>query len=717
MTREKAPGDVYNNPELGSFIGVQRDTAGAMICQEFAAKSPLPCIVILIHGVNDIGEAYEHQEQGIVAGLNKRLARDDMHVHQWGEMVGLTDLSGAPRRVTCSGRSPIIPFYWGYRPVEHADYNEDQRRYRDEVKKLGVETVLPYDAFQEDSPARLRKLNPEGRGYCNDNYGNVLNQAAAKNGGPFANATTCIPVMLGPGANGGATWMAGVYSRKLNGGDFTHPVYGNPHRIYQFFAAQRLADLILEIRNNEKTKYDTINIVAHSQGTIITMLANMLVKTQDKSITPADCTILCHSPYSLDSRFMENQLPGRQQTSKARRETLRNFCRLMATNPKFDPSGHYRPDFVQAMFNDGTLGRKHHWDSDPRYSRNNYGRVYNYFCPDDGTVSLINVQGIGWRGIPDSLAGDIPNLFQRAFCQRYTVGGNPTTQPFARPAYQAGDFKYDGWPTNAAYPLSSGVTVNAEALPEVFPFTLMGLSHEGTMKYKTGITGEDRYIDYSARAYEGVWQVKETRPLLTQHGYSMQPGHLLSDSELNAVNLFYQASFTQGRVGGTRQRPEYVLLRKKTDEEINDMEKHGDPVKFSQHSSIVMSPDVPEKAMAYDLAIGNCMAFEDREFWQRLIRQADWRHWNNPDPDTKGYYKTGKLRTERTKDYMNKPDKVLPDGEFGIVNEYSPTVRVEPARHPEIHNREILLPQWDMPEAANYREIPAIDGENGGRGW
>ncbi|QGR07484.1 hypothetical protein CTZ24_14070, partial [Pantoea phytobeneficialis] len=422
MSKEKQSDDVFNNPVLGTFIGVPRDTAGAMLTQEFAVRSPLPCIVILVHGVNDIGDAYETQEQGIVAGLNTRLARTDMHPHQWAEISGLTDLNGAARRVIHSGRSPVIPFYWGYRPVDRETYDNDQQRYRDEVKKLGLESVLPYDAFQENDPKRLKKLNPEMRGFCNDNYGNVLDLAVAKGGGTFANATTCIPDMLGPGANGGAIWMAGVYSRKLNGGDYTHPIYGNPHRIYQFFAAQRLADLILEIRKNPKTELDTINIVAHSQGTIITMLANMLVRQQDPQYAVADCTILCHSPYSLAPRFLENQLPGRQQTAKARQETLCNFCRLMATNPKYDPAGRYHPDFVQAMMNDGTLARKHQWHSDPRYGRNNYGRVYNYFCPDDGIVSLQSVQGFGWRGIPDQLAAGMENLYQRAFCQRYTTG-------------------------------------------------------------------------------------------------------------------------------------------------------------------------------------------------------------------------------------------------------------------------------------------------------
>jgi hypothetical protein len=36
---------------------------------------PLPCLTILLHGVNDVGEAYDAQETGRCAGLNARLNR------------------------------------------------------------------------------------------------------------------------------------------------------------------------------------------------------------------------------------------------------------------------------------------------------------------------------------------------------------------------------------------------------------------------------------------------------------------------------------------------------------------------------------------------------------------------------------------------------------------------------------------------------------------
>lgn len=53
-------------------------------------------------------------------------------------------------------------------------------------------------------------------------------------GGTFANATTTIPDMLGPGAGGFGVAAAGFASLHFNDGDFTHPIYENPHRIYQF---------------------------------------------------------------------------------------------------------------------------------------------------------------------------------------------------------------------------------------------------------------------------------------------------------------------------------------------------------------------------------------------------------------------------------------------------------------------------------------------------
>ncbi|EOI3553282.1 hypothetical protein ACMSYZ_003673, partial [Cronobacter turicensis] len=392
-------------------IPVHKNLGEAAQTCKVGVPRPMPCIVILIHGVNDVGEAYQNQEKGILAGLSKRLNRQDFYAHEWGEY-----------RITRPGRSPVIPFYWGYKPVNHADYVADQKRYRDELNKLKDQAHLPYDAYQEDNEKNKAALGNDGKGalkFQNDNFRNTLDVNFAKGGGTFANATTSIPDMLGPGAGGAVVAAAGFGTLYMNGGNYTHPIFPNPHRIYQFFAAQRLADLIIQIRQPLETRDDVINIVAHSQGTIITMLASMLVK--QAGYNPPDCTILNHSPYSLESRLSEDLQSGHHQTDEARQKTFRKFCALMATRYK---GGELSEDALQALEASCTLRKPsdNPLRQDAKYRRDNSGKVYNYFCPQDGTVSLQNIQGFGWRGIPDSIAGSIPNLRQRVFCQHRWVG-------------------------------------------------------------------------------------------------------------------------------------------------------------------------------------------------------------------------------------------------------------------------------------------------------
>ena len=166
-------------------IPVHKNLGEAAQTRSVGVPRPMPGIVILVHGVNDVGEAYQNQEKGILAGLSKRLNRQDFYPHQWKDY-----------KITAPGRSPIIPFYWGYKPVTHDDYRADQKRYREEVGKLSDNAHLPYDAYQEDNETNKAVLGNDGKGpfkYHNDNFKNALDTHFAKNGGTFANATTTIP--------------------------------------------------------------------------------------------------------------------------------------------------------------------------------------------------------------------------------------------------------------------------------------------------------------------------------------------------------------------------------------------------------------------------------------------------------------------------------------------------------------------------------------------
>ncbi|WP_052250290.1 hypothetical protein [Enterobacter sp. Bisph1] len=734
---------VHNKRMLASqCIGVPVTAGKKMYTTNCPVHRPMPGIVILVHGVNDVGEAYSNQERGIIEGLKKRLGRDDLWPHTWDEKLykirynaedntsnGITDKRQKQMVRKDHARSPVIPFYWGYRPVDHELWDADQREYREKMRSnyRSPATPLPYDAYREINKKVIAQFGNEAI----DNFHNWLDPNGVKGGGTFANATTSIPDMLGPGANGLMLYLTGIASRSatLNKGDLTHPVYSNPHRIYQFYAAQRLANLIIKIRDNRPTQNDTINIVAHSQGTIVTMLANMIVKQEGRD--PADCTILNHSPYSLECRLLEEGQPGHQQTDEARQQTFKNFCHLMAQNKRYDasPVAVVSSEEQQIMLNEMTLPRRElnsAWYDSPLNQRNNCGLVYNYFCPNDATVSLWPIQGFGWRGIPENIASTIPNLRQRVFYQNSEVGNAPDGKPFRLPRKEIEDYWYSPV-VNAPWNYYD-VVVNGAELPEKFVFTLMGqpdLTKPETQArpYQGKVSGNDVHIQKSTRAANASERDKmvfERHPLPRIPKYISLPfGHELTDEEITELRNFYRVDFRKGRVSGTKEKPMMEVWRKKSDIELEKEFSAENFLTYSQHSSIVMSDKAPELAMAYDLAVGTCRSFDYQHgnFWNELLELADWRSWQT-DSDTYTYYRTGQLPFADTKIYMNRPDEVLPTGEFGVVNEYgmpknavqpSPRNRweIETGAVPPHSMTAIPVLQWDMPPVASFETVPA----------
>ncbi|EOI3471019.1 DUF3274 domain-containing protein [Cronobacter turicensis] len=683
-------------------IPVHKNLGEAAQTCKVGVPRPMPCIVILIHGVNDVGEAYQNQEKGILAGLSKRLNRQDFYAHEWGEY-----------RITRPGRSPVIPFYWGYKPVTHADYVADQKRYRDELNKLKDQAHLPYDAYQEDNEKNKAALGNDGKGalkFQNDNFRNTLDVNFAKGGGTFANATTSIPDMLGPGAGGAVVAAAGFGTLYMNGGNYTHPIFPNPHRIYQFFAAQRLADLIIQIRSEDVTKNDVINVVAHSQGTIITMLASMLVK--QAGYNPPDCTILNHSPYSLESRLSEDLQSGHHQTDEARQKTFRKFCALMATRYK---GGELSDDALQALEASCTLRKPsdNPLRQDAKYRRDNSGKVYNYFCPQDGTVSLQNIQGFGWRGIPDSIAGSIPNLRQRVFCQHRWVG-RPETAPFTMAPERKGDFSTTPV-MNAGYSYSD-VVINGEELPEPFMFRLQGEDNHPDNDPETSDIPYTAYIDpdspdacisYSAKASAISRTASATYALNNYQRIRWQPGHVLTPDELKVESFDRGHEVIRGVVTGSRDFSQLTLTWLKSRDELEKEWQKSDPVGYSQHSSIVMSEFAPSHAMAFDLAIGQCKAFDYQagKFWEALLHRADWRDPQNKNSAATTYYRTGQLPLDDTKRHMNKPYEVLPEGDFGVENKFMNATTIRPSRDLAVGNQEVKNLQWAMPEAKSDADL------------
>ena len=434
--------------------------SGAMLTSNIEASRPLPCVVILIHGVNDVGEAFENQDKMICEGLNRRLGRKDLKPNkwrwaqtsaddfspriqmlpEWQENVGQIKPPLKPKTVKHKSYSPIIPFTWGYRPVDEETYKQEQIAYYKRLQDSNVkDPELPYDSYWVERNCHFKTENIEVNKLNCDKFGNWIDYLYRRNGGPFANATTCIPDMYGPG-------MAGFLG---SAGELATPKgarsYLNPHRIYYAFAAHRLAKLIKQIRKDTEGQNIPINIVAHSQGTIITMLANLILANDKSEPLPADCVILAHSPYAFEPTLAEivskdlcmgvQSQYGREQTfinfvdqiykfQGDRRDKFFEFNDLIETgviNTAIDDNEVY----TQA---DGTKKQYDRLGNDKElFYRDNFGKVYQYFSPNDHVVSLWNVQGMGWQGIPDNIFKQCKhqNLKQRIFSHGHIVGNDP----------------------------------------------------------------------------------------------------------------------------------------------------------------------------------------------------------------------------------------------------------------------------------------------------
>ncbi|CDG82447.1 T6SS effector phospholipase Tle3 domain-containing protein [Janthinobacterium agaricidamnosum] len=349
-------------------------------------RPDLPGNVIMIHGVNDVGTSYEALEQGLCQGLDARLLsippgklglftpatyrmpgskpdRDDKQT-----LEADPDAVFFKRRIDTRTHSPAIPFYWGFRET---------------ARQAGTKN-----------------------GQRTDRFGNRMDKDLSKGGGPFGNATSTLPDM----------WNRGLFSPREVGGDPVRPVLSAPGRMYMVLAAQRLAALIAMIRDFDKD--EVVTIVAHSQGCLISLLAQAFLL--DEGLRPADTLILTHPPYSLvedtSMFFGAVEAPrmfgggtdaamaghygtiGDRQTADARLQTLARIVQGVVAKKHATPPLAVLTDHGKYH---GMVGPKWVAGAD----RDNRGKVYLYFCPEDMTVALDNMQGIGWQGVPDFMKG------------------------------------------------------------------------------------------------------------------------------------------------------------------------------------------------------------------------------------------------------------------------------------------------------------------------
>ncbi len=607
-------------------------------------KRPMPGVIILVHGVNDIGEAYATQAKGLCEGLNIRLGRDDLTPGDWDvpKACGGNRAASFQRRADAQGHNSIIPFYWGFRAVDKETYLADQDRYRDELRRRGEGDVeAPYDAYYIDG-SNNPKLAYEN---C-DNFGNWLDDNFAKNGGVFANATTNLIDMWGPGADIWPLFRVGSGAKLVVDDDLSHRMHHNPHRIYYVYAAQRLANLILRIRQNSLTKNDSITVVAHSQGTSVTILANFLVAEAHEKT--ADCVILNNSPYSFDAPLLEGvQSFGEQQSERARIDTFSNFCQLISKNS----AGPTIPELLKNQIASSQV------EKSETYLRANYGKVFNYFSPHDMTVSLWNVQGIGWKGVPDDQSPTFGNtLSQRMFLHNYPLAIQQNWIEFPEVELAIGKRA-----TNAKIPTGARRYLNAPPLPD--------------LGYRFKKRDDCALMSSSNWAVQSFENQQKTRSRLVQEEIVDNPfpellteWRALTSEELSKVEAALREEGKDWAIWQATPTPDGKKLIIFRHQSPSDRYQQASQVEvdISNHSAIVLSQQASKCVTAFDVAIGSCKSFDVRKldggkFWQELLRMADWRE--SSLEDDRQYYRTGRLPKD-VKRQMNRPANIP-----GIVNE------------------------------------------------
>jgi len=643
----------------------------------------LPCNVIAVHGVNDVGTAYCEVEEGLCAGLEKRLQRrfkpatyrmpskDDKN-----KVLADPDAVFFKRKVDLNTDSPIIPFYWGFREVQ------------DESGTLNGQKV--------------------------DRNGNRLDKDLSKGGGPFGNATSSLPDM----------WNRGTYSPVDAGGDPIRPLRTGPGRLYMVLAARRLACLIAMIRKYEPK--DTVNIVAHSQGCLLSLLAQAFLMEMGERT--ADTLILTHPPYSLEeemSRTMKtlsyfrgdrdpamNEFYGLidgRQTVSARLQTLVNIVTGVAHSRTNTP--------VFASINERDSGGMVHGLWKPEADRDNRGKVYLYFCPEDMTVALDNMRGIGWQGVPDFVAyrrhvvngtkrrrsirssvlgtgwndlasrnalGELGESFrQRVFTAKKRTNSASTTPVQVLVGQAPHDFVLrlpteddhahvaaDGRTLRTSLPIAdpqqrmsikpedrrAGIrAINAEALKSPFDPEIRGNqvdrqnipAHSMLSRVSLEDRGPSEAVDPidAAIAVTGTGGIRTWWEDIPASYFDTVVWHrpgVLADDERKQVQDIYN----KHKLPGVDQPDDqYTILsaKRRTDNSITAQVQ--EPVNTARrrwqneyspksfHSVIFGSRKNHQHVTAYDLSIGSGKAVSDRAFYAYLCAVADWRIKNVRDKE------------------------------------------------------------------------------------
>ncbi|QEO97550.1 T6SS effector phospholipase Tle3 domain-containing protein [Xanthomonas oryzae] len=613
-----------------------------------------PGIVIFIHGVNDPGAAYPSVEKGLCQGLNERLSRIDLRAGQYGV------------KYAEAKKSPVKPGEQGYKEVASVKYDPDTYLYQrseDTTSKLPTHSMfIPFYwgyRASNNEIAKDKRGNPTRlRSQYQDTAGNRLDAHFAKAGGFFANATSNLPDMYGKGFET-TLKTRGV---QMVSPDFTY--FGKaPPRRYFVLAAERLAMLVSEIRRLAPD--DTITIMGHSQGTMITLLAQAMLA--DRRQRCADCLILVDSPYSL----LEPE--GEEQTTQAKLQTLIKIVNAVTAQPYTRPALNElqvgQPGYGGRTGHGWTPSQGTRLDAEGKQivfaERDNRGKVYLYFCPQDTTVALDQVQGIGTYGVPDTVhvawkrkfysterTATLPAMdalkdmrFHQRMWTKLLRGGKPVAvglPPRHIPLRMEDEARYPGGGVAPATTLSQtplpqeGRYINGEALhPPHAPHMEEGEADARQYGSSTSLRGTPTRAGKDAPDDVSV-DVALGNPKASLNQYRVFERFVdknLSDPDLQELTQQFNANHpdlndqTTGYDCENGDDMGYMLWRHATPNEVRAQMAHTPAALTdnSYHSAMLRSTENHRWVTAMDVAIGQAQTLDDPEWRKVLIAFANWR--------------------------------------------------------------------------------------------
>jgi hypothetical protein len=283
--------------------------------------------------------------------------------------------------------------------------------------------------------------------------------------------------------------------------------------------------------------------------------------------------------------------------------------------------------------------------------RDNRGKVYLYFCPEDTTVALPNIQGIGTYGVPDVIAENWKAIPQKRDYLSLLGGGDGTVMHadrlnamdelkkhrFYQRLWSKGGGMADGRPP--------AVGKTPDCIERIAKGSLLGGRENRTINaeavvppYVPNLFGDEVIKGTATKA---GWDMPDYVSRDTVLG---NPNASVGTVPMNDVPKDVQAKGSDAVVAwfnsqstdpedhtawaspvGDRTAP--LFFREETPNETR-LRLNSDQKKWDQnsyHSAILRDSDNMRRVAAMDVAIGQARSLDDPDMRNLLIAIADWK--------------------------------------------------------------------------------------------